>query len=1113
MKRRIRLTFCVGVMLVATLAAPGRAHGQNGYLRFVLPSDICAGTTQYLHFGYDTTFNVVFDLPMASQSHAERAFLPDGVSCPPYGCKYRSSLTFSGFLPNATITSVQDIKYVRLNIEHSWIGDVYIGVVCPNGQRASLMNWSGNGSSSCDDEVPAGCRSWASGSNVSGGTYFGQAYDYSDATYKCDSTRPNNQPGVGWNYCWSNNTTSGYQYASGDGRIYRSGNRTGYSIDSSNVEQGRKFYHPDQNFNNLIGCPLNGTWYVEVIDAYSQDNGWVFDWGLSLDPTLLPTQCALVRREVIGSFITRVNDSTYKILPPGNLTSDTTVDVMFRIVSSCGDTIDSTASITIHPKYNITERDTACDSYTLLGHTYTNNILVVKTFKTVDNCDSVMRYQLRILHSNSSTLRDTVTENALPYIVNGEVLFPALPPTRPYPAGGKILFDTTLLRTNAAGCDSVVNLSLTVWLNKTDTADSTVCRHVLPMTWNGVEFSDAGQQTVMLTGSQGVDSMLTMRLFVLDDSRREINDTVVENSLPWGLDGHETFAGDTAVEYLTLNAVGCDSVTAYSLHVWRNSLDSIDSVVCRHQLPLTWNGLTFSDADIQVLPLTDMHGADSVTVMVLTVREDSQGATSDTIVENDLPWFGVAGMEPLMDITDTVYVIPNSEGCDSVLSYSLHVWWNSSVEVDSTVCRHQFPLTWNGLTFNDGATMTAVLPDVHGADSLVMMTLNVKEDTYKTIHDTVVENMLPFTRDGLGTFVAGVDTAYMLVNAVGCDSLVNYSLHVWYNVEETYDTTVCDDVWPLDWRGYHFLGGGPANINTSTVHGADSLVHLNVAVNDVYDTTLIAEICDNEVYLYNGDRLTQEGNYRYKLASVAGCDSVVNISLTVWHAATDTEYDTVCLSELPYRWEGLTLEYGNKPSIEAATTLATVHGCDSVRTLHLKVKGEYLLARAHVTPTVVTYENLDVEFNDNSRDATDRLWLVGDYETRQPNFRYTYPTEYDSLIATLIASNTEGCSDTTSVLLQIDRGAVITPNVFTPSLETNNKWFVATTDIVELNVWIYNRQGNLVCSYSDTDGYWDGRTTDGQECPQGAYVYHVKYRTKVHAERLQELTGTLLLLR
>jgi hypothetical protein len=60
-----------GIPLVLCLLLAFAAQGQsNEFLRFVLPTDVCANSYTTIQFGYNSNFNVVFDLPMASQSHA-----------------------------------------------------------------------------------------------------------------------------------------------------------------------------------------------------------------------------------------------------------------------------------------------------------------------------------------------------------------------------------------------------------------------------------------------------------------------------------------------------------------------------------------------------------------------------------------------------------------------------------------------------------------------------------------------------------------------------------------------------------------------------------------------------------------------------------------------------------------------------------------------------------------------------------------------------------------------------------------------------------------------------------------------------------------------------------
>ena len=104
-----------------------------------LPSHLCAGAHQRVFFGYTDTCQVVIVNGTASLGHSGRTFLPDGIPCPPWGCSYRSIVTFTDFADSSTITSVNDIQYVRINMEHSWLGEIYINITCPNNQQADIL--------------------------------------------------------------------------------------------------------------------------------------------------------------------------------------------------------------------------------------------------------------------------------------------------------------------------------------------------------------------------------------------------------------------------------------------------------------------------------------------------------------------------------------------------------------------------------------------------------------------------------------------------------------------------------------------------------------------------------------------------------------------------------------------------------------------------------------------------------------------------------------------------------------------------------------------------------------------------------------------------------------
>lgn len=248
----------------------------------------CTGDELHLSVGYDNLSSLqltpVGSEQITSLAVVDTVFLPDGISCPPYGYYYRSYVNFTAFSPNATITSANDILYVRLKIEHSAIEDIRISLVCPNGSRCKIVpdyqydGWGG---------VTHYFR-----------TNLGVANRLQEVV-SCNAAQ--NPMGIAWNYVWSNNTTLGYQYASTpNGYCYEPGNvhssanpywddgSTSYKIDSTDVANMTQVYHPLQSFAGMVGCPLNGSWYIEIEDVWTNDNGYLHEWEMALDPSLLP---------------------------------------------------------------------------------------------------------------------------------------------------------------------------------------------------------------------------------------------------------------------------------------------------------------------------------------------------------------------------------------------------------------------------------------------------------------------------------------------------------------------------------------------------------------------------------------------------------------------------------------------------------------------------------------------------------------------------------------------------------------------------------------------------------------------------------------------------------
>ena len=1083
--------------LLALLPLAGAAQNISS---INIPRNICAGNQMNISFGYNSEYNIVVDTISTFIVRSDRAFLPDGVVCNGV-CSYSAPITFNVFSPTTVVTSVNDIEYVRINMEHSYIGDIYIGITCPNGQEASIMNWKSYGHSACTDSVPTNHRGWDNTySNTSSSTFFGLAYDYTGSP-KCDSSASGNQPGIGWNYCWSNNTTSGYSYASQDALIYRSANSNYVSssqkvVDSSNVAAGTNFYHPQESFSNLIGCPLNGQWTIEVIDAYSGDNGYIFEWELGLTSALLPSPCHVLRQEIISPYVLRHSDSSFTFVAPQDVTSDTTIYVTIRLLNTCGDTIDTLAPVHVHPTYHDYDTVSACDSYRWFNRTLTESGDYDTLRRTQYYCDSVISLNLDIRRSTAETVTDTTIENALPYQIGDTAISPDV-------------HNSTyqFLLANNAACDSLLTLDLTVWLNTSASVDTTLCAHQLPLLWNDLSVADSGNHSVTLATTHGADSVVTIHLAILPDQDTAIYDTVVQNQLPVSFSG-VIFTDEVSDHQLQFTDVNqCDSTVHYSLHVWPNVSSESDTAVCINLFPCTWYGNTFNTPDTIQYTLHDMHGADSTVTLRMSSLPTYDVTVHDTIVQNQLPYTYNGTLFTSMEPASQTYMLTSMAGCDSVVHYDLFVWQNIAEQYDTTVCDNQLPYTWKNHTFTEPGTAVLYLTAASGADSTVTLTLALLPTYDTSLYDTVVQNQLPVIFDGTSITRAGT-TVFNYTTVDGCDSTVRYNLHVWQNVAESHDTSICENMLPYMWHHHMFVSPDTVVQALFTSHGADSTVTLVLHSMPTYDTSILVDLCIGNTFMLGRTAITDSGTYNAHLYTTVGCDSLVTATVTLRPVYHYEFYDTTCRTTA-YHFDGASFSQSG----DFDRMHSTVYGCDSLLTLHLQLKGVNLEARGHISPTVLTSENLNVSLVDRSRGAIDRLWIAGDFESHLMKTDFTYPEELDSLETMLIAYSDDGCADTLSTMLRIDRSVLFAPNAFTPTQETNNRWMLIGQQVENLEVWIYNRHGNLVYHYEGIGEGWDGNDLTGHACQQGAYVFKAQYNTSVNPQLKLSLTGTILLIR
>ena len=320
-------------------------------------SDICNRDSLRVNMGYSgenatLTLREIETNESVSKTYECVTFIPDGCDCsnPNY---FEAPVEFNEFSNAGRINSASDICSVCINMEHTWIGDCYITLVCPTGQEAVIKfgnpaNCSPAGLDSASSGLPGGEH----GSNINLG------WATHDDGPQCTSSHPYSDPwdspyGIGLDYCFSRNRsytlitgenagtvwTTFNIHPSGDFYIGTPANpqntvtttdpvfgiealtgspelpfcpdyvddagvahpfnpqKNPPSVDGttarhpSNHEDKEDYYLPFTDFTELVGCPLNGTWKIRVYDTWGGDNGWIFNWSMDICNVSLDDDC------------------------------------------------------------------------------------------------------------------------------------------------------------------------------------------------------------------------------------------------------------------------------------------------------------------------------------------------------------------------------------------------------------------------------------------------------------------------------------------------------------------------------------------------------------------------------------------------------------------------------------------------------------------------------------------------------------------------------------------------------------------------------------------------------------------------------------------------------
>jgi len=263
--------------------------------------------------------------------------------------------------------------------------------------------------------------------------------------------------------------------------------------------------------------------------------------------------------------------------------------------------------------------------------------------------------------------------------------------------------------TNAAGCDSIITLNLTI-NNNTGTETVSACNSYV---FNGITYTTNNNTvTDTLINAAGCDSIVTLNLTINNNTGIEtasVCDSYVFNGITY------TTNNNTAKDTLT-NAAGCDSIVTLNLTITNSSTGTETVSACDNYL---FNSITYtSNNNTAKDTLTNAAGCDSIVTLNLTITNSSTG-TETVSTCNSYVFNGITYTSNNNTAKDT---LTNAAGCDSIITLNLTINNNTGTETVSACNSYVF----NGITYTtNNNTATETLTNAAGCDSIVTLNLTI----------------------------------------------------------------------------------------------------------------------------------------------------------------------------------------------------------------------------------------------------------------------------------------------------------------------------------------------------------------------------------------------------
>ncbi len=779
----------------------------------------------------------------------------------------------------------------------------------------------------------------------------------------------------------------------------------------------------------------------------------------------------------------------------------TSSDYTYSYLNGANCPSSDTLHLTVNYSSHNIESATSCESYIWHDSTYTHSGQYIYSYINSQGAPSTDTLILVIKHSSHNIYYDTACERYAWHDTN-------------YLSSGLYAFNYN----NTENCPSTDSLHLTINHGTHSIYHDTACEKY---TWHDTNYLSSGLYAFNYNNTENCPSTDSLHLTINHGTHSIYYDTACER-YTWH-DTNYLSSGLYAFNYN--NTENCPSTDSLHLTINHGTHSIYHDTACEKY---TWHDTNYLSSGLYAFNYNNTENCPSTDSLHLTINHGTHSIYYDTAIDN-YSWH-----DTIITISgDYTYSYLNGVHCPSTDTLRLTVNYSSHNVDYVTACESY---TWHGNRFIATGTYTFAYNNNQGIPSVDTLNLTINHDSRYRI-DTAVCDSFYWETNGLFYHHSTTDSI-LLSNSQNCDSTITLSLTIHYSSCTNMSIQRCDSFY---WNATDTLlrSGGYLQAHLHNIHGCDSLSILNLTIHHSDSAQLYDTVCQGTDYQFHGLTYNQDGIFVFDTTNINQCDSVIILNLSVVNppkvaiqtdfSCTTQTYHLQAITDAPYLFWHTNINsnpsHVGETNLSVATDDSIVYwvtadlrettfcpASDYVNIFPIEIPN----AQINLSPKALDEQHLKLTATYTGSSGIWNHWYINGsyYSDNIHQITFLADINMDSVEILLISGN-DFCQDTTRSCAYILRPHIFVPNIFMPNQHNpklNTFRIIISPDVLSYEITIYDRAGQQIFHSTNSDAHWDG-THAGVPCPQGTYVYIIRYTTSLIPQSFQTKTGSVTLQR